>query len=251
LHGTLEAGLSVEIRALGELAPLADALRSLIARTNEPNVFYDPDFMAAAMPVFGRNVLAGLVRQRGTAMRLVGFFPVRIVRHRYGVPLPVAVGWTHAYAPLGTPLIDSECRDAAVAAWLDHLAADPELPKLLLMPFLPVEGPAAQALAALLARRGGRSADFAPHRRALLRPDCDRAHYLDHAIRHKKRKELRRQRHRLADIGEIDSIVVTDQPALASALNDFFALEAGGWKGRAGTAALAYRRQRLGLEDCL
>ena len=127
--------------------------------------------MMAAAPVFGHDVLAGLVWRRGTPMRLVGFFPVRISRRRYGLPLPVAIGWTHPYGPLGTPLIDRECREAVVAAWLDRLAADAGLPKFLLMPFLPVEGPAARAFAGAVAHRGGRSADFARHQRALLAPD--------------------------------------------------------------------------------
>ena len=237
MHGTLESGLCVEVKALDELASVASELHDLITRACEPNIFYEPDFVLAAAPVFGRDVLAGLVWRRSVTTRLVGFFPVRITRHRYGLPLRVAVGWTHPYGPLGTPLIDAECRDAVVATWLDHLAANPELPKLLLMPFLPVEGPVAQTFAAAIARRGGCSTDFFPHQRALLMPTGDRAEYLVHSIRPKKRKELRRQRHRLADIGAIDSIVATEPPALTSALDDFFAVEASGWKGRAGTAA--------------
>jgi hypothetical protein len=236
LHGTLDTGLRVEIRTLGELAPVAKDMRALTMRACEPNVFYEPDFVTAAAPVFGRGVLAALVWQRGAATQLVGFFPVRITRHRYGLPIPVAVGWTHTYGPLGTPLVDRDCREAVVAAWLDHLAASPALPKLLLMRFLPVEGLIAQAFDQALVRRGGRSADFAPHTRALLHPDGDRAEYLARAIRPKKRKELRRQRHRLSDHGALESIVATGQPELAAALDDFFAIEASGWKGRAGTA---------------
>ncbi len=237
MHGTLESGFVVEVRALGELAAIGNELRDLVAHACEPNVFYEPDFMMAAAPVFGHDVLAGLVWRRGTPMRLVGFFPVRISRRRYGFSLPVAIGWTHPYGPLGTPLIDRECREAVVAAWLDRLAADAGLPKFLLMPFLPVEDPAAGAFAGAVVHRGGRSADFARHQRALLAPAGDRARYLVRAIRRKKRKELRRQRHRLADNGKVELIVVTDQPALAAALDDFFAVEASGWKGRAGTAA--------------
>ena len=90
--------------------------------------------------------------------QLTGFFPVAIERRRYGLKMPVLVGWTHAYGPLGTPLIDRDCGDAAVAAWLDHLAAGPELPKLLLMPYLPAEGDVARAFDAALAQRDGRSA---------------------------------------------------------------------------------------------
>ena len=74
----------------------------------EPNVFYEPAFARAAAPVFGRDAGAGLVWSRTMPPRLLGFFPARIERRRYGVPLPVLTGWTHPFAPLGTPLVDRE-----------------------------------------------------------------------------------------------------------------------------------------------
>ena len=73
------------------------------------------------------------------------------------------------------------------------------------MPYLPAEGDIAQAFDAALAHRKGRSEHFALHRRAMLAPAGDRAGYLDHAMAHKKRKELRRQRKRLADTGALTS----------------------------------------------
>jgi hypothetical protein len=58
---------------------------------------------------------------------------------------------------------------------------------------------------------------------------AERAGYVERAMPGKKLKELRRQRRRLAEQGE-----VTFAPGT---LGDFLALEASGWKGRAGTAA--------------
>jgi CelD/BcsL family acetyltransferase involved in cellulose biosynthesis len=55
--------------------------------------------------------------------------------------------------------------------------------------------------------------------------------------RQKKRKELRRQRKRLADAGIVTTVTADTSAEIASALDDFFTLEAGGWKGRARTAA--------------
>ncbi len=237
MHGTIDSGFRVEIRRLDELAAFATELRDLAARAIASNAFYEPAFMAASAPVFGRDVLAGLVWRRAAPARLIGFFPVAIERRRYGLSIPMLVAWTHPYGPLGTPLIDRDGGEAAVAAWLDHVATDPALPKLVLMPYLPAEGDIAQAFDAALAHRKGRSEHFALHRRAMLAPAGDRAGYLDHAMAHKKRKELRRQRKRLADTGALTSTTSTDPAALTAALLDFLALEAAGWKGRAGTAA--------------
>ena len=78
----------------------------------------------------------------GTSPRkLLGFFPARIETRRYGLKLPVLVGWTNPYAPLGTPLVEREAAEPVIAAWLAHLADDPELPGLVLLPFLPTGRP--------------------------------------------------------------------------------------------------------------
>ena len=230
LEPTLSA-FRVEWRPLAELAAVGADWRALAARVLAPNVFYEPGFALAAAPVFGRGVGAGLVWSQAMPPQLLGLFPARVERFRHG--MPVLVGWTHPYAPLGAPLVDRELSEPVIAAWFAHVAGDPQLPGLILLPCFPAEGELAQALAAVLARRGGRSAAFARHQRALLLPSGDRAHYFDEAIGGKKRKELRRQRKRLAERG----VVTSGSAPVGPALEQFFALEAGGWKGRVGTAA--------------
>jgi CelD/BcsL family acetyltransferase involved in cellulose biosynthesis len=237
VHGTIESLFRVEWRPLAELAAIASDWRALAGRAAEPNVFYEPSFALAAAPALGRDVGAGLVWSRSASPRLLGFFPARIERRRYGRPLPVLVGWTHPYGPLGSPLVDRDLGEAVIAAWLAHVARDPQLPALLMLPFFPSEGALAAALDAAVARRGGRSASFARHRRALLAPTGTRATYLDQSIGAKKRKELRRQRKRLGDAGPVDCTRASNPSAIVTALDDFFSLEAAGWKGRAGTAA--------------
>jgi Acetyltransferase (GNAT) domain len=237
VHGTLDSTLRVEWRPLSDLGLVARQWRELAGRAVEPNVFYDPAFALAAAPVFGRDAIAALVWSRSVPSTLVGFFPARVERRRYGIALPVLVGWTHPYAPLGSPLVDRELRESVIDAWLDCVARDPQLPKLILLPYLPFEGALANAFDAVCARTGRRQTFFARHARALLAPAMMRAGYLERSIDGKKRKELRRQRKRLADGGRVTFIETIEAPAVAHALDDFLALEARGWKGRAGTAA--------------
>jgi Acetyltransferase (GNAT) domain len=241
VHGTIETIFRVEWRPIIELQSRILEWRMLAQRTAEPNVFYEPSFALAAADVFGRNVHAGLVWSRTAPERLLGVFPARIERRRYGFPLPVLVGWTHPYAPLGLPLVDPGCSEAVIDAWFEHVESDVRLPKLMLLPYLPAEGRVAAAIDAVIARRNGRSAYYAPHARALLAPCGERASYLERAIDRKKRKELRRQRNRLADRGSVSTHVASSPSAVASALDAFFALEARGWKGRGGTAARSDR----------
>jgi hypothetical protein len=238
VHGTIDSTFCVEWRPLAELAPIAEQWRALAACALEPNVFYEPAFALAAQPAFGRDVGAGLVWSRTTPPCLMGFFPARIERHRWGITLPVLVGWTHDYGPLGTPLIDPEAAESVIAAWLSHLAADAHLPKLLLLSYLP-RGAVARAFTTAVARRRGWIACYAHHRRALLEAGDDRAGYLERSVASKKRKELRRQKRRLRDSSHVVRISTGDPTETVAALKDFFALETAGWKGRAGTAAHA------------
>jgi hypothetical protein len=127
--------------------------------------------------------------------------------------------------------------EATVEAWLDHIAQAAQLPKLVLLPYFPVHGPLAAAFDSALDRRGGMSALFACHARALLVPGVAREDYVVSAIGGKKRKELRRQRKRLGEMGNLTFMDARTPAAVALALDDFFTLEARGWKGRAGTAA--------------
>jgi len=240
VHGTIEFLYHVEWRPLAELAPIAAQWRARAACALEPNVFYEPAFALAAQGVFGRDAGAGLVWSRTSPPRLLGVFPALIERRRYGVKLSVLAGWTHPFAPFGAPLVDREAGEPVIGAWLDHLASQSELPRLMLLPYFPVEGPLARAFDSALARRGGSGVSFASHQRALLAPAGERAGYLDRALGQKKRKELRRQRRRLGDSGVVMWGIATEPAPLASALDDFLALEAAGWKGRTGTAARSH-----------
>jgi hypothetical protein len=138
-----------------------------------------------------------------------------------------------------------------IAAAFDFLAASPDLPRLFLLPLFPTECRWANALAVALVRRGGHMALFGQHRRALLAPLGDRETYLDRSVSRDKRRELRRQARRLAERGTVVVSHALTPDTIAPALDVFMKLEAQGWKGRAGSAALtqsgvgAFMRQAL------
>ena len=233
MHASIEPLLRVETRPLTDTAGFTDEWRGLAARALEPNIFYEPEFALAAAPVFGRGISAVLVWS--AAGRLLGFFPYRTDAWRYGA-VAAQVGWTHPYAPLGVPLVEREYATRVIAAWLDHMACDPNGPGLLLLPMLS-EGHFATALHSILVARGSRSAAFDRHRRALLAPGNGRGGYLQHGGSSKRRKEIRRLRHRLEDLAPVTHVAATGPDEIAAATNEFLRLEASGWKGAAGTAA--------------
>ena len=227
--------LRTEWRPLTSLADITAEWKALADRAVEPNVFYERSFVLAAAPVLEPHVGALLVWS--AAGRLLGFFPAQIQR-RYGPFGRVILGWAHSYGPLGLPLVDRDAAEKVITAWLDHLERDERFPAVLLMPFLPEEGPFATAFDRVIALRGIRTARFGRHARAFFEPGHSRDDYLQRSISAKTRKELGRKRRRLDECGAVTREAITAPTAIRVAMADFFALEASGWKGRAGTAAM-------------
>jgi CelD/BcsL family acetyltransferase involved in cellulose biosynthesis len=228
---------AAEWRWFADLVPFVDEWRDLAARALEPNVFYEPAFALSAAAAFGGDVGAVLVWSGTRPRKLLGFFPAHVAERRYGFRLPVLVGWTHPYAPLGTPLVDRDAAEPVIAAWLAHLAADPSLPGLLLLPLLAEDGPFESTLGTILRRAQLPCADFARHHRALLEPRIDRTHYVELSLSAHRHRELRRTGRRLTDLGAVLFTAAMEPAAVAAAVEDYFTLEASGWKGKAGTAA--------------
>ncbi|MDP4005847.1 GNAT family N-acetyltransferase [Methylobacterium sp. NEAU K] len=232
----LPGGLVAAVRPLVPSAAWIPAWRSLGAAALVPNPFYEAGYALAARKGFGDGVRLLIVADRppeAPGARLLAAWPFRKSWWRWGVPLPVLTGWTHGYCPFGAPLLDAADPEAALAG----LLAAPRvlgLPPRLLLPNAPADGP----LAGLMARRSVRCAAYWPHERGLLdvtgRATQARETYLDH-LSGQRRRKLRRARARLEVEGPVTLEILDAPAALDGALDDHVALEAAGWKGRAGT----------------
>jgi len=145
-----------------------DAWRGLVLRALEPNVFLEPAFARAAVKHLAaeREVGALLIRD---GARLVGFVPGRVEGFAAGRVVPAFVGWTHAYAPLSTPLLDREAAKDVIGCVLRALPELPGGPRLMLHPFVNEDGAVARLRAGEHARQGISVSRFDPHRRAMLR----------------------------------------------------------------------------------
>jgi CelD/BcsL family acetyltransferase involved in cellulose biosynthesis len=93
-------------------------------------------------------------------------------------------------------------------------------------------------LGEVLRRDGLRPRVLQSQLRASLDATRDADELLRDALGPKKLKELRRQRHRLAEHGAVRFEVARTRDDVASALEIFMRLEASGWKGKRGTALI-------------
>jgi CelD/BcsL family acetyltransferase involved in cellulose biosynthesis len=208
---------------------------SLIARAAEPNPFFEPWFLLPSLAQWGR---ADRVVTKAWFVdgELAGLLPIVRSAAYYGHIITHATGWLHDNAFCGTPLIAAGQEATFWRTMLAHFDRSARRALFLHLPLLPAEGPVAAALDRVLGEAGRAHYIAADQTRALLAGGASPADYLAAAMTPKKRKELRRQRNRLAELGTLTFECCDDAAGLAGWIGEFLTLESAGWKGKAGSA---------------
>jgi CelD/BcsL family acetyltransferase involved in cellulose biosynthesis len=209
-----------------------DEWRTLAERAIEPNGYYLPDWeLAVNATAPGRTGASALAAwgQQG----LIGLMPVVSLRQAMRIPLPALIS-AHPYGTLCTPLIDREAAEDAVLRLMQ--AAREGGARALVLREVALDGATMRAFNEVLRVEGLRSRILNWHLRATLDARDDADVLLREALSAKKLKELRRQRHRLTEHGEVRFDIARSPQEVSSALETFLRLEASGWKGERGTA---------------
>jgi CelD/BcsL family acetyltransferase involved in cellulose biosynthesis len=211
--------------------------RQLAANCLEPNCFLEPGFAlpAANHLAKGHPPHFILVWEGPARHKLLGLCPVALPRPF--VPFAQARIWTHAQAPLGTPLLDRHRAEETLAAIFAFLRQRSKSAGVMFSS-LPLDGATARLVMALAAAEGRPVHQFAVHRRAILSGSVDRNYDLEGSFRSKRRKNLNGTRRRLEAEGAVSFRLSSEPEELGVEGERFLALEAKGWKGRRGTALL-------------
>jgi CelD/BcsL family acetyltransferase involved in cellulose biosynthesis len=228
------------------LAPLAAVAvsqwRALAERANEPNGYYLPDWAlavnASARDRTGVSALSAWSDASSVhdgAARLIGLAPVISMWRAYKISLPALVS-ADPYGTLCTPLLDRDSADDAVAGLMRQ--ARQAGAHALVLRDVALDGAAIKAFNEAVQQRGMHPLVLQSHVRAALDATRNADELLREALGAKKLKELRRQRHRLAEHGAIHFEVACTPAAVATALESFLNLEASGWKAQRGTALM-------------
>jgi CelD/BcsL family acetyltransferase involved in cellulose biosynthesis len=224
------------------LAPLRavppEAWRRLADHSLEPNGYQLADWeLAVNASAHGRTDVAALSAWSGAeaAPRLIGLLPVISAWRALRLPLPALVS-ADPYGTLTTPLLDRDAAADAVTLLLQQ--ARDSGAHALIMRDIALGGAAMQAIRDVLASQGLAPRILHQHQRACLDATGDAEALLRDALGAKKFKDLRRQRHRLADHGAVSFEVARTPAEIDAAIDPFLMLEASGWKGKRGTALL-------------
>lgn len=214
----------------------------LLAKVLTQNVFMDPAMVAAASLSFAEAPLLALLAWRSCdgVRRLVGAFSFSVGRPYHSL-LPIRVINAPAYPQsyLASPVLDADHAEEVWRAFLDRMASEPQLPKIVALESAAADDRTMQALVDVLAARKAPPLTLESFRRPMLRSVADVKTYLAQAMSASTRKKLRQHRRALEKQGTLRSLKATSPEEIAPLLEDFLALESAGWKGRAGTALLS------------
>ncbi len=234
----------VTVRVADPLAlssDLAAAWDALAQEASEPNPFAERWCLQPALHLLDPDRQARLVIVRdGDGGPVIGVMPLAAAA-RYGpLPLRHVMGWAHPNHFHGAPLVRAGFETLFWSILLGWCDAAAWARTFLHLPRLTEDGPLHRALVDAVRARGGEAVIVHAEERALLEGDVSPEAYWEAAVRAKKRKELRRQASRLAERGAVAFRRWKQGEALAPWLDAFLALEARGWKGRAGSALASH-----------
>lgn len=216
---------------LDDLSAVSGAWDRLAAETVRPTPYYTRHVLDAHREagLLGRVAAVAVARQD----RLLALLPYR----RHGAWLGLSglanTAWTSPFTTSSNPLVSREETAIAVPLLLDGMAALPG--RLWLLPSLSLDGLVGQAFRLELGRRGWPSAVLDRFERAVLDAKLDHDRFLA-GLDSSRRKDLRRRRRRLEEMGAVLFTSAVDGPALERGVDAFLTLERAGWKGRGGTA---------------
>ena len=236
------AGVDVLIhRAHDVIDSLAAEWSALARRTADPNPFAEHWFAAVALRTLGadRNIRL-LEARRGGA--LIGIMLVSIERGYAHLPVRFVQNWYHDHSFLGDPLVAAGEEEAFWTAILATLDEADWAPGFLHLRGLAEGGPVQRALAGDVVHR---------RLRAFLHSELDPEAYYARAVRQKKRKELRRLRNRLEEIGPVQARLLADGDDLSAWCDAYLALERAGWKGREGSGLACRPETELFFRETL
>jgi hypothetical protein len=220
----------------------------------EANPFNESWFLLPALRQFdpdGKVQLAQIWTEPQGKGQLIGLMPVASEKNYGRWPLPHLTNWLHYNAFSGAPLVRRGYEQQFWRALLPWLDAKASTGLFFHISGMNADGPLALALADIASEQGRRFSEVHRMERALLLPSLNPDAYFEQNVRSKKRKELRRQKNRLAEIGALTFERQTDDAELSEWIESFLALENSGWKGAEGSALSCSVQTRSLFADAL
>lgn len=229
-----------------QLASDQAAWADLARHAAEVNSFYEPWYFLAAVrsqvASSARWQILVLEHTEKSQTQWVGFFPFRVTGSRWspaGQKLQLVI---HDQSYLSTPLVRRGFVPEVLDQLFHYLRQDSSGPGVMHWPLCAVDGPIYQGLVNVVRRDLLATFVRESYNRALLKPwkgpNTDEVcqDYLLQSLGGHHFRDIRRQRRRLNEAGELEFQTLENQAEVPIWTEWFLQLEAAGWKGREGTA---------------
>ena len=222
------------------LALYAPQLYDLNKRALAPNLPHEGSILAPALKFLDDNdhapdVILAWQRLEGSSSsnkRLMGWLVVHRQNYLPGIRISYLRNWHHLYSYMGHPIVDRNNADAALSALFDQTGAA----GYLMLSGIPGDGPFYDAIMRVTIDKDIPVHEIERHEHAAMITDLSGEEYLKTSLSSKKRKEFRRLKNRLSDLGVLEFETYQAEDDIAPWIQDFMDLEGAGWKGRKNTA---------------
>lgn len=227
---------TLEVLNAETLATLdAEEWDALSTSALEANPYYARAYVLAGLATVDAQagVQALSIRRNGM---LAGLFPFRVKKW----PLKRAVAAANHYQPSGQPLIHRAYAGGVVKAWLNAIRGG-KIPRRWTFRNIDLSSPFLTLCREHDNDNAFETVPTGSYRRARLdrRPENFEAH-LETVVSKRRVKDIRRTIRRLQELGDLTFERVHEPDAVAQRIEDFLAIEHGGWKGKTGTSFLAH-----------
>ncbi len=212
---------------------------ALSTNAAEANPFYESWFLLPSLREFdatGKIKLAVFWSGSPNDSELLGLIPIEGASNYGRWPLPHTTNWMHYNAFLGTPLVKRGHEHAFWRALFTAIESEEKQGLFFHINGLAVDGAIANAFQNVATQQKRVHGTVHNTARAILTPGFSPLEYYEQNMRGKKRKELRRQKNRLAELGALTFDRQDDAAQLLPWIEEFLKLEQAGWKGAAASA---------------
>jgi hypothetical protein len=217
-------------------------LEDLCSNVAEPNVFYEPWMLIPAVKAFGQGKIFTFVliysesTQPSGKPVLSGFFPFERRRRYARMPANLLLLWEYRHCGVCTPPVRRGQEKACLDALIHWAHNDAQGADILEWFQVSTNGPVFHALTACLEEKKLRN-QLARRERPIMLPRESSEVFLNEALSSNRKRGLRRWERQLSELGAVGYNELEDD-RIDAWIDVFFEMEASGWKGREGVAAI-------------
>ena len=238
-----------------EISEHISSWNDLAIGTSNPNPFFESWCLLPALRhLDSEGVQVLVVWEEQTRRTMLGLVPIVVERKYRGLPIKRTGIWRHDYCFLCTPLIAKGRSTDVLQCMLSCINQQKGFSSFVSMYWLTGESEIIPTVAGQSIPSAESIENPRKISRAMVTSVGDYDEVFLPTLNKKKRKELRRNKNRLSELGDLKTLLIDESSSeldTKNAVQEFFDLENRGWKQDKGTAIACDIEHQRYFETCL